>query len=200
MHKLIYLDTLFNVYRDLQTVDVCFISYARDLSYLVCLDKQTYLVNYRLDIGGVGYLCYLDTSLRLVKIVLCTQSYRASACAVYLVKLLLVVQHICAAGEIGTFKRFKCVEVGIFHKCDGRFAHLAEIERTHLARHRNGNTCVCVDKYGREGRREKRGLGSGVIIVWHKVNGVLVDVLEKLVADRLKLCLGITRCGISHIL
>ena len=89
--------------------------------------------------------------------------------------------------------------VGIFHESDGSFADFFEVERTHVACHRYGDSRVGVYQNCGKACREQSRLLHGVVVVRHEVNSLLVDVTEKLIAYLFQLYLGISGSGKVHL-
>ena len=69
-HESVGVSVLFDVYGDLQTVQVGFVTNIGYLSYLARFGKVNYLILYLLDSGGGRYLGYLDAVGIGVKVVL----------------------------------------------------------------------------------------------------------------------------------
>ena len=89
--------------------------------------------------------------------------------------------------------------VGVFNQLDGGIAHLLEVERADRACHSHRDAGVGIDQNSREGHRQQGRFLELVIVVVHKIDGVLVDVPKQLLTDRVKLDLGVTGGSKRHI-
>ena len=104
-----------------------------------------------------------------------------------------------AADEIGRGDDLSQVSLRVFHQRNRRVAELFEVEGADVRRHTDGDAQRIVRQNRREGDGQQRRFGRRAVIVGHKVDGVLVDVTEQLVADGFELGLGVTGGGIGHI-
>ena len=91
------------------------------------------------------------------------------------------------------------VGVRVFDERGGGSAHLAEVEGADVGRHADGDAHVGRDQHVRERGRQERRLLHGRVVVVDKIDGVGVDVAEQLGAERVELCLGVTRGGVGHV-
>ena len=89
--------------------------------------------------------------------------------------------------------------VGVSDKLDSRAADLFEVKGAYGARHADGYTGVIIDEHARESDRQKSRLFHGAVVVIDKIDGVLVDILEKLGTYGVELRLGISRSRPHHI-
>ena len=78
-------------------------------------------------------------------------------------------------------------------------ADLREIERTDGACHTDRNTGVGVHQHRREGSGKERRLLERVVVVVDKVNRILIDIAEQLLADVVQTRFRITGGRPSHI-
>ena len=75
---------------------------------------------------------------------------------------------------------------------EGGVDNLVEVVRRDVRRHADGDAGGAVHQQIRQGGREDGGLGRGLLVVGHEVDGVFFNVLEEILGDVLQARLGVT--------
>ena len=184
---------------ELEAGEVGLVAHVGDLADLAALHEVHDLVHDRLDRRGRGDLGDVDAVVRLVVAPAGAHPHPAASGRVDLAQIVLVVDDVAAAREVGGAQRLEDVVAGVFEQRDRRVAHLGEVEGADRAGHADRDADVGVDKDRREGHRKKGRLLLGVVVVVDHVDGVLVDVAEELRRDRVELDLGVTGGSKRHI-
>ena len=192
-HELVGVLAFFQIEGQLQTRKIGLVAYIRDLGHLAELHELQHLVHDRFNRRGGRYFRYLYAAAFLIEGVFAADEYAAASGFVDLLHLVFIVNDKSAAGEVRTLQCRGNVMLRVFHHRDSSLAYLPQVEGADIACHGHRDTDIVVDENGRELHRKQHRLGEGVVVVRNEVNGVLVDVAEQLIADRVELCLGVTR-------
>ena len=141
----------------------------------------------------------VDAVVFLVVAPLSADADAAAAIFQHVLHLGGVVQNRAAADEIRGRNDFPQIGLRVLHQGNRRIAEFLEVEGADVGCHADGDAQRVVGQNRREGDRQQRRLRRRAVVVGHKIDGVLVDVAEQLVADRLELSLGVTGGGVGHI-
>ena len=88
---------------------------------------------------------------------------------------------------------------GIVDICAGSVADFMQIEAADIRGHSYGDALIRIDKNRRKRDRQKRRFFELSVVIVDEIHHILIDVLEKLLADFLELYLRIPRCGVRHV-
>ena len=198
-HQLVGVLAALEVDGQLQTVEVGLVAHVGDLTDLAELDQLGDLVH-----DGLDRCCGRDAGdinavVRLVVAPLGADADTAAAVFQHILHLGGIVQDRAAAHKVRRGDNLPQISLRVFHQGDRCIAELLQIEGADVGCHADRDAQRIVGQNCREGDGQQRRFGRRAVIVRHKVDGVLVDVAEQLVTNRLKLGLGITGGGIGHI-
>ena len=126
-----------------QAAKVCLVTHIGDFPNLSGLDELRHLVHNDLGCGAVGNLRDLNEAALLHIAPLGAQTEAAPAGGINFPGGGLIVQQLCAGGEIRPRQGLQNVVVRILHQRDGGIADLFQVKGADIAGHANGNALVC---------------------------------------------------------
>ena len=198
-HQLVGVLAALEVDGQFQTVEVGLIAHVGDLTNLAELDQLGDLVHDGLD-GRCGRDAGdINAVVRLVVAPLGADADTTAAVFQHILHLGGIVENCAAAHKVRCGDDLPQVSLRVLHQSDRGIAEFLQIEGADVGCHADRNAQRIVGQNCREGDGQQGRLGRGAVIVRHKVHSVLVDISEQLIADRLKLGLGITGGGVGHI-
>ena len=199
LHQLVRVGTALAVNGQLQAAQIGLIAHIADLPHLPQLDQINDLIHDRLYRRRGRDLRDLNAVVGSVVIVAAAHPHAAPSGGIDLVQLRLIVQQDPAAGEVRCDQGICNIVLRITDQGCRRLTDLRQIERADIARHTHRNAGIVVHQHRGEGHRQQRRLLHGVIVVIHKVYGILFNIRKELPADLFQPYLGISVSGISHV-
>ena len=199
LHQAVGVDAPLEIKSQFQPVQIRLVAHIRDLADLARFHQVDHLVHNGFDGCSRRDFRNVDTVVGAVIRIARAHADTAAPCVVDPAKRLLVIDDIAAARKIGRVQRLKQVMLRIFEHRDRRFADLREIKRADRTGHADGDSDVGVDKHRWECHWKQRRFLHRIVVVIDHIDGVLVDVPEQLVRNRVELDLRVTRGCVGHI-
>ena len=198
-HELIRVLPALEVDGQFQTIQVGLIAHVADFTDLAQFDQFSDLIHDRFDGSRGRNSRYIDAIVFFVVAPLGADTHTTAAFFQHILHLGRVVQDGAAAHKIGGGDDLPQVSLGVFHQGDGGVAQFLQVEGADIGGHTDRDAQRIVSQNGGEGDRQQGRFCRCTVIVWHKVDGVLVDVAEQFVTDGFQLGLSITGGGVGHI-
>ena len=199
LHKLLRICAAFKVDCKLQTAQIGLVAHIAYLTDLPRFQKLGNLIHYLLNGGGIGYFIYLY-HIFLWQIAPAGAYFEASASrTIDILHFRETIDYLAACRKIRGGHSGEDVVTGIGYEVGGGLTDFSQIEAADLACHTDGNAHIGGNKDVGEAGGQQGGLKHCAVIVVHKIDGVLIDILEYLGADGGQLGFGITGGCISHI-
>ena len=199
LHELVRVCPPLEIDRDLQAVQPRLVADIRNLAQLALLDEIHHLFHDGFHRRGRRNLCDIHTVGRGIIGIARAHAEAAAARGIDVLHLLFVVDNPSAAREVGRLERGEHVKLRISDEADRRLADLGEVEGTDGAGHADGNAGVGIHQHGRERGGQQRGLLQSVVVIVDKIDGILVNVAEQLLANRVKPRFRITGGSPGHV-
>ena len=199
LHQAVRVYAALQVNGDLQPIQARFIADVGNLLELAVLYQIHHFFDNRFHRGCGGNLRDVDAVDGFVVAIPRAHAEAAASGPVNLLDGLCIVNELASAGEVRRQQGGGDVVLRVAHQGNRRLADLRQVKWADGTRHANRDARVGIDQHGREARGQQGGFLQGVVVVVYEIHGVLVNVVEELLAEVVQTGLCVTGGRPRHV-